>query len=373
LHAEVSERLREAYAPKSKGPLATALRSLASFAESCPDRELLRRPRFAGDPEAAAHNEWTLILWAWCMVTQPQAGGKPIRPKSAASYVSLAKGYLSFRYAFDIVDRTVRLRRLLDDLVRCDPLGGVRRKRRGFRRRHLRRLGRTAVGRSTHPDDVNRLAAVGVSWHVLARGGEICPAVSHAKWNGSAHARRSDLAFHETSSGKRYAVLWLRPLKKKGAAPQPKVPQYIAEHDGSGSDVYRLLRRLVELDPVRDEDADRTPLFRLRVRIRGQGVQQRHMTVRQLRETVRTFAATLGYSDTRAWGAHSGRIGGATDLASTGEASALLLRAKGRWASDIGAIYARLTRRAQLASSKLMQKAKGRDLEEIYPEFTQPA
>ena len=39
--------------------------------------------------------------------------------------------------------------------------------------------------------------------------------------------------------------------------------------------------------------------------------------------------------------ARSPLIGGATDLASTGKASQLLLRAKGRWASDIGAIYAR--------------------------------
>ena len=73
----------------------------------------------------------------------------------------------------------------------------------------------------------------------------------------------------------------------------------------------------------------------------------------------------------RLWGAHSGRIGGATDLASTGKASELLLKAKGRWASDIGKIYARMTRRSQLAASRLMHEARGRDLEEIHPGFTQ--
>ena len=369
----MSDRLREAYAPKSKGPLATALRALAYFLDSCPDREPLKTPRFAGDPEALAHNEWTLILWAWFMVTEKQAGGKPISAKSASSYVSLAKGYLSFHYAFDIVDRTTRLRRLLDDLIRNDPLGGGRKKRRGFRRRHLRRLGRTAVARSDDPDDVNRLAAVGVAWHVLARGGEICPAVAPAKWSGDTQPTRADLSFYTDRKGTRYAVLWLRPLKKKKGKLEPKVPQYIAEHDGGGSDVYRLLRRLVDLDPVPVEMERQTPLFRLRVRVRGHGAQSRHMTVRQLRDTVRVFAAAIGYTEPGVWGAHSGRIGGATDLASTGEASALLLRAKGRWASDVGAIYARLTRRAQLASSRLMQKARGRDLEEIFPEFTQPA
>ena len=78
-------------------------------------------------------------------------------------------------------------------------------------------------------------------------------------------------------------------------------------------------------------------------------------------------------NDRHSWGAHSGRIGGATDLASTGKASALLLRAKGRWGSDVGAIYSRLTRRGLLAASRLMQRARGRDLEEIFPEFVQPA
>ena len=71
-------------------------------------------------------------------------------------------------------------------------------------------------------------------------------------------------------------------------------------------------------------------------------------------------------------GAHSFRIGGATELADQG-ASQLLLQAKGRWASDIGRIYARMTHRAQLAASRLMQRRGGRDLEEIFPFFAQAA
>ena len=58
-------------------------------------------------------------------------------------------------------------------------------------------------------------------------------------------------------------------------------------------------------------------------------------------------------------GAHSPRIGGGTDLASTGQASELLLQAKGPWQSDIGRIYARMTRRMHLAVSELMHKARG--------------
>ena len=36
-------------------------------------------------------------------------------------------------------------------------------------------------------------------------------------------------------------------------------------------------------------------------------------------------------------------------------------------------IYARMTRRAHLAASDLMHGARGRDLEELLPEYVQPA
>lgn len=83
-------------------------------------------------------------------------------------------------------------------------------------------------------------------------------------------------------------------------------------------------------------------------------------------------ATALGYNP-KEFGAHSPRIGGATDIESTGAASQLLLQAKGRWQSDIGRIYARMTRRAHLAASALMHRAKGRDLEELLPTFTELA
>ena len=106
----------------------------------------------------------------------------------------------------------------------------------------------------------------------------------------------------------------------------------------------------------------------------GRGrARTQHMTVAHLRSLVRRVAKRLGYPSKHEWGAHSLRVGGATDLASTGKASELLLRARGRWASDVAAIYARLTRRAQLAGSRLMQEGRGRDLEELLPDFVQPA
>lgn len=132
--------------------------------------------------------------------------------------------------------------------------------------------------------------------------------------------------------------------------------------------MYAALRRLERFDPVPADERATTPLFR---RADAKGAHQ-PMTVPMMRALIKERMARLGYSVSSHREAHSCRIGGATDLASNGKSSQLLLQAKGRWGSDIGRIYARMTRRSQMAASRLMQKAKGRDLEEIIPGFVQP-
>lgn len=164
-------------------------------------------------------------------------------------------------------------------------------------------------------------------------------------------------------------MLWLGPLKKKGAGAQPKVPQIIAEYDGGGSDAYAALRRLERFDPVEEKERGRPPLFR---KTSAGGLV--HFCVKDMRASIRKrLLRGLGYKEVHEWGAHSCRIGGATDFVATGEATQLLLQAKGRWASDVEKIYARMTRQSQIAATKLMQNARGRDLEELLPGFSQPA
>ena len=359
--------LRHAYAPKSRGPLNTALRALARFSRECPERVLFKEPAFPGDREASAWNEWSFILLAVDLASRRSAKTKkPVKSKTIESYISLLKGYLSFSYDFEIVERSPRLKRLIASIAAGEPLGGARRKRRGFRRRHLIKLwDNVPEVRGGSADAVNEHALMATAWHVLARGGELAPQTR--VWSAERHPSRADLSFHKSKDGTRYALLWLRPLKKRGKAIAQKVPQYITEYDGGGSDAYAALRRLTKLDPVAESARDTTPLFR---KSSKEG-SVRHISTNMLRALVQKRAASLGYADSRQWGAHSLRIGGATDLASTGEASQLLLQAKGRWASDIGKIYARMTRRSQLAASALMQKARGRDLEELLPGFTQ--
>ena len=363
-----------AFAPKSKGPLASALRALARFAMAFPCLRLFDNTLGRDAVRQRVRNEWIFILFIQHLLeTKSEKTGKPLRVNTIVSYVSLTKGFLSHKYGFELVEDGPRLRRIIKDLRESDVTAGLRKKRRGWRKHHFERLVRRQPevrGSQQDLDALNEFAAASTSWQVLARGGEITNSAP-GRWRAEVDPTRADLAFHTRANGERYAILMLRPLKKRGTAPQAKISQYIAEHDGGPTDTYTALRRLVEMDPVEREERVHTPLFRLR---KGAPAgQPRAMRVTDYRALIQRFARIIGYLDARQWGAHSTRIGGATDLASTGKCSQALLAAKGRWASDVGNIYARMTRHSQLEASRLMQKARGRDLEELLPDFTQAA
>jgi hypothetical protein len=308
-----------------------------------------------GDLSSLAHNEWTLCLWAVDLIMQVSKKTKrALKSTSIEQRISLFKGLLSHRYGFAIAGAAPRLSNLIKDMKVQDPLGGARKKRRGLRHRHLAKVWKKHVSvRQRTATRLSEWAALATARHTLARGGEL------------AHVMRGDLTFHVMpKSGRRYAVLCIRPLKKRAGQAQPKVPQMIGDHgDPDGGDAYNALRRLTEAR-IWPGDPGTTPLFR-----NGAG---KPISTDQYRALVKRTVLLLG-QDPKHFGAHSTRIGGATDLASTGRASQLLLQAKGRWASDIAAIYARMTRKQQLAVSDLMYESHGRDLEEIMPEFSQPA
>jgi hypothetical protein len=350
----VRQELLHAYAPRSQGPLGTALRSFARFAASVPNRELFKSPHVRGDLRAEAHNEWTMLLFAWA---ESQCVSKKTKRKlkigSIEQKVSLVKGLLSHRYGFQLVGEAPRLKTLFAQLRSAEQAPGVRRKRRGIRRRHLKRAWkRNPHLRASSPEALNTWAAATTAWHVLARGGELSLIES------------TDLTFHKTRAGQRYACLMVTPLKKKKGTAEPKTPQFITD-DGSRWGPFHALKRLARSRKSTGKGR-KQPLFR------GKGGKA--MSTARVRAIYRHIAKLLGF-DVKQFGAHSGRIGGATDLVATGNPSVpILLQAKGRWASDIGKIYARQTRRAHLAASDLMfTRSTGKDLEEIMPNFVQPA
>ena len=342
--------MASAYAPKSKGPLGTAIRSLARFARVVPRRTLFKRPRVRGELEVEAHNEWTVCMWMRYLATTKSAKtGRYLKQKTIESRISLAKGFLSFRYGFQLVGEAPRLKHLLRVAREKDPFKGLRKKRRGMRRRHLQQLWATHAGiRANSRTALSEWAAETTAWHVLARGGEI------------ERVQRSDLQFKRQRGGRRYAILWIAPLKKRGH--QVKLPQFIYEQQTPEEwEPYRALRRLS--DAIGDGPGE-APLFT--------GSTGAPMTTARFRALNKRYARLLGW-DPKEAGAHSPRIGGASEYASTGQASQLLLEARGRWSSDVASIYARMTRRMHMLGSDLMFQARGRDLEELIPEFVQPA
>ena len=332
------------------------MRSFAEFARKVPTRLLFKRPAFVGDLGVLAHNEWTLCLWAVELAEKTsKKTGKPLKIESIAQRISLFKGLVSHRYGFQIAGDAPRLSNLIKSMRSQNPADGNRRKRRALRFRHLQRVWkRSSAVRSSSFVSLNEWAAVTSARHVLARGGELQAIM------------RSDLSFHVTGHAqRRYAILWIRPLKKRAGQAQPKVPQLIGEcTSAGGASAYAALKRLADAPFWQGVDPAQTPLFRSK--------PTRAVTTGYLRALVRKYAKVLGF-EPKHFGAQSARIGGATDLAATGKASQLLLQAKGRWSSDIGKIYARMTRKAQLAVSDMMYACANRDLEEILPEFVQPA
>lgn len=338
----------------------SALASLERFAAGpARSRVLFVKPRVHGEVDAAAYNEWSLMLWAEHLVTtRSPKTGKPLAASTIATYISLVKSELSVRFGFDLITVSERrLKRIVKQIREQQPVR-ERRKRRGLRGRHLRKAYRKLkYDADTSRRAVNEWAALAVGREAVARGGELCVGKFNPKKPGPT---RADVSFESDRHGDT-ATLWLRPLKKRGKAAAAKVPIVFASFDQGGSDTYHALRRLFEHDPVPKSAAHVTPLFRT-----GTGAG---MTRDQFAKFVKRVARTLRF-DPKHFGAHSPRIGGATDVS---DQSPLMLQAKGRWAGDIGKIYARLTRRGLVRQSRAMQRRGAKDMEEIYEAFAQPA
>lgn len=89
-------------------------------------------PEGASKCEAAAWNEWTFVLFAMYLAATPSPPTwRLVKARAIESYISLLKGYFSFSYGFDILDKAPWLRRLLQEMKLQDPLGLSRRTWRG--------------------------------------------------------------------------------------------------------------------------------------------------------------------------------------------------------------------------------------------------
>lgn len=365
LDSGVKRRLQRRLKQGTRSSLRSAIRKLAAFEKAVGQaRKLFIHPKHAYDLKANLYNEWSMCLWIDHMArAKSKRTGKRLAANTIATYVSLAKKELSVEYGFALCgEDPQRLPAILKQLRDARPI--IRKKRRALRGRHLR----AAVERnpqlmgsdepdSASADAANTHAAVTTAWSVLARGGEVCP----KGFDPSKHPTRADLQIRG-SAPNRTATVWLRPLKKRSQS--AKVPIVIAEYDHSGSDAAWALIRMAKLDYVPKHLRKSTPLFRVE-NSRG---RRRQLSMAEFTARVKLYAECAGQDPTH-FKAHSCRTGGATDC----PPNPLLLQAKGRWDSEIGRIYRRMTRKQHIAASIAMQREDARDLEEYFPSFTQPA
>jgi hypothetical protein len=169
-------------------------------------------------------------------------------------------------------------------------------------------------------------------------------------WDALRHLTRADITFKRAPDGTWYMVIMMRPAKK-GPGQRKDVPLLIAE-GGTLLDPVRLMRRMIELDPVSELEAASTPLFR-RV---GRAIR-----VSETRSMVQKLMARLGL-DPKRFGAHSLRIGGATAALAAGM-SAAAIRAAGRWSSDVYRIYCRLSKESAASVAATIGSTSFEDLE----------
>ena len=165
----------------------------------------------------------------------------------------------------------------------------------------------------------------------MLRGAELGTATGES-WVPAKGMTREDASFR-WRGGREEAVLNVRPRKKGARTVQGKSVEVLLVGGGRFLDPVRALRRLFVEDPVPRQHWATTPLFRDEC-----GAA---FTTAKVRGVVKWLVEVEG-GDSRLYGAHSLRIGGATAALAAG-VPALVIKAMGRWGSDIYEVYAQLS------------------------------
>ena len=242
-----------------------------------------------------------------------------------------------------------RLPAMLKGMTRKQGGKRPRELRKGVRPRTLRRAMQTFLGGDS-ADEANWVAALTVGFCGLLRGAEMGLG-PRKRWNAAECLTRADVSFR-SRHGRRYVVLMMRPCKNDKVEQGKTVPLLLAG-GGKYLDPVAALERLLALDPVPESEKARTPLFREA----GHGA----VTTRRIRAVVKALMAGMG-EDPALFGAHSLRIGGATAALAQG-VPAMVIRAMGRWSSEVYEIYCRASDEAVLRFGAAIASADYMDFE----------
>ena len=303
--------------------------------------------------EARNADEQLLCDFAlWLVYCKPL--GNSISPRTARKYVSQVQGWHRRRpdAGFGIGGDAplFRLRALISGL-RKEKGDGPALRRWGVRTQHLARALAEQLGGGSRVEQ-NWRAALSVAFCGLLRGGEFALQDGEA-FDAARHLTRSDVRFF-MEDGIRYAGVMIRQLKTTKTL--GKSVEVILRGGGTLFDPVEELWQLFRIDGCKRADAATTPLFR--------GKTGGALTVRQVREMVKALMAAVGCDPDR-FGAHSLRIGGATAALAAGVDPAVI-RAMGRWSSEVYEIYMRLTREAAARLSTTIASTPFHDLERSY-------
>lgn len=377
----VASALRHEEGP---GQLQTGLRWFQRFREALPSRTPFIEHRWAGDLQAAAYNEETFQLFGEFVRQHGsvRAGhvGEVVSGATIAAYISAIRAYRSRDVGYNLLikEGNQRLPQLLRHMRREDGPAGQRELSRALTSKYLRTLAGRADFDKDSDEGVLRWAALVVGHNLLLRGGEL-GTTDDAAFDANSGLSLADVEWHEPGPDTRgYEVVSVNvvPIKDTHAhrrrvpcliqrvSLQPRsVPPRQEEKCPWGALRLLWLKRVRQVPP---HAAGVAPLF---ARADNQAIRTADV-VAFIRQAAAALDLPSGTFDARAL-----RVGGATDLLDVfGPAEAeRFIKGRGRWATDIGNIYARPSVDTEMAASAALARADGTDLEAFRQGYVMPA
>ena len=330
------------------GDSATAVRHWQRFCgEAAADGSWVRALEADATRAERLDEEYLVMRYAAWLVVE-----RGVQPKTAEGYVSTVQAWHARRFGCRLAGgmQLNRVKGLIKGMVASQGGTKPKKKRLGFKPRVMAELMAKLLG-GTSALEANWRACCAVGFCGLLRGAELGVATGEA-WAAGTCVTRADVSFR-WRKGREEAVLMTRP-RKKGAqrTEQGKQVPVLLTGGGKYLDPVRALKELFERDPVPPPRWASTPLFR--------GDDGDAFSTAKVRGMVK-WMVRMGGGDPSLYGAHSLRIGGATAALAAG-VPALVIKAMGRWGSDVFEIYAHLS---DVAAREFGRKVASIDYEEV--------
>ena len=328
LDAKIKSYIDLSYNDKAGGDRSTAVQHWVRFCGVMAVDGMWARPLAANASREEALAEEFLVMQYACFIVEERG----CSPATAEKYVSTVQGWHARRFGCKLAGgmRMWRLKALLKGMEAAQGGKRPKKKRLGVKPRQLATAMARCLG-GLSALEANWRAALETGFCGLLRGAELGTATGES-WVPATGMTREDVSFR-WRGGREEAVLNVRPRKKGVRTVQGKSVEVLLVGGGRFLDPVKALRRLFAEDPVPRERWATTPLFRDEV---GAAV-----TTAKVRGVVKWLVEMEG-GDSRLYGAHSLRIGGATAALAAG-VPALVIKAMGRWGSDIYEVYAQLS------------------------------